>query len=197
MDEQRAKRNKLAEENMKLYHTGKTEIRDPDIHYGRKNADFGQGFYLTPDMEFANRWAGREAVLNEYELDEKGLVVHRFERSEEWFRYIFHNRRVTDSLTADLVIGPIANDTIFETFGVISSGFLKPADAMKLLMIGPEYTQVAVKTEKAAGQLRWIRSERIEKPDAELRRAEQSRYDLEFAKALAEIVGEEQSGGAG
>ena len=88
MDEQRAKRNKLPEENMKLYHTGKTEIRDPDIHYGRKNADFGQGFYLTPDMEFANRWAGREAVLNEYELDEKGLVVHRFERSEEWFRYI-------------------------------------------------------------------------------------------------------------
>ena len=29
---------------MKLYHTSKTEIRNPDIHHGRKNADFGWGF---------------------------------------------------------------------------------------------------------------------------------------------------------
>lgn len=33
--------------NMLLYHTGYQEIREPDIHHGRKNADFGQGFYLT------------------------------------------------------------------------------------------------------------------------------------------------------
>ena len=32
-------------------------IRDPDIALGRKNADFGPGFYLTPDIEFARRWA--------------------------------------------------------------------------------------------------------------------------------------------
>jgi hypothetical protein len=34
---------------MKLYHTGRTEIREPDIGHGRKNADSGPGFYLTPD----------------------------------------------------------------------------------------------------------------------------------------------------
>ena len=33
---------------MKLYHTGYQEIRIPDLTVGRKNADFGQGFYLTP-----------------------------------------------------------------------------------------------------------------------------------------------------
>ena len=44
-----------------LFHTGYAEIRDPDIHYGRKNADFGQGFYLTPDREFTYRWAGADA----------------------------------------------------------------------------------------------------------------------------------------
>ena len=38
---------------MKLYHAGKEEIREPDIYLGRKNADFGQGFYLTHDREFA------------------------------------------------------------------------------------------------------------------------------------------------
>ena len=40
---------------MILYHTGYQEIRDPDIRFGRKNADFGQGFYLTRDGEFARR----------------------------------------------------------------------------------------------------------------------------------------------
>ena len=37
---------------MILYHTSDQEIRKPDIHHGRKNADFGWGFYLTPDRDF-------------------------------------------------------------------------------------------------------------------------------------------------
>ena len=89
------------------------------------------------------------------------------------------------------MIGPIANDTIFETLGIISSGFLKPSDAMKLLMIGPEYTQVALKTEKAVRQLRWLRAEKITKLDDEQRRAEQAAYDADFARVLNEITEEE------
>ena len=176
---------------MKLYHTSNTKIRDPDIYRGRKNADFGQGFYLTTDMEFAYRWAGKDAIVNEYELDEDGLLIYRFERDEDWFNYIFQNRRVRDSLSVDVVIGPIANDTIFETLGIISSGLLSPADAMKILMIGPEFTQAAIKTEKAASQLKWIRSEKITKLDEAYRRAEQAEYDAAFAEVLQEIIGEE------
>jgi hypothetical protein len=175
---------------VKLYHTGKEEIRCPDIRRGRKNADFGQGFYLTPDRDFAYRWAGADAILNEYELDESGLLIHRFSRDEEWFNYIFQNRRARDHLSADAVIGPIANDTIFETFGIISSGFLKPKDALKLLMAGPEYTQVAIKTEKAAGRIQWIRSSGIQRMASSLRKAEQDAYDVSFAQILQEIVGD-------
>ncbi len=174
---------------MKLYHTGEKEIREPDIRRGRKNADFGQGFYLSPDRDFSSRWAGADAVINEYDLDESGLVIHRFSRDEEWFSYIFHNRRARDDLSADVVIGPIANDTIFETFGIISSGFLKPADALKLLLVGPEYTQVAVKTEKALSRLKWIRSDRIARMEAVRRKAEQDAYDVSFAQVLQEIIG--------
>ena len=47
---------------MILYHTSDREIRDPDIHYGRKNADFGWGFYLTPDKDFTYRWASENAA---------------------------------------------------------------------------------------------------------------------------------------
>ena len=109
----------------------------------------------------------------------------------DWFRYIFQNRRVRDTLSADVIIGPISNDTIFDTLGIISSGFLSESEAMKLLMIGPEYTQVVLKTPKAAEQLRWLRSETITKPDAEHWRAERDAYAVALAKAVQEITGEE------
>ena len=172
---------------MILYHTSNREIRNPDIHHGRKNADFGWGFYLTPDREFAYRWAGDHAVINEYELDEKGLDIHTFLRDKEWFEYIFNNRRLKDGLKSDVIIGPIANDTIFDTLGIITSGFLKPEEAMKLLLIGPEYRQVAIKTEKGAGQLRFIRSERIEKMDENALKAEQDAFQNEFAREMERI----------
>lgn len=38
-----------------------------------------------------------------------------------------------------MIVGPIANDTIFDTFGIITSGFLSAEQAIKLLLIGPQY----------------------------------------------------------
>ncbi len=171
-----------------LYHTSDREIIRPDIHYGRKNADFGWGFYLTPDEEFTYRWARDNAVVNVYEFDETGLDVHAFDRNEDWFKYIFNNRRAKDGLTADVVIGPIANDTIFDTLGVISSGYLSPEDAMKLLTIGPEYIQVAIKTERAAERLRFIRSEHIERQNKESFKEEQEAFLEVFAERLDKLV---------
>ena len=173
---------------MILYHTSDREIRNPDVHYGRKNADFGWGFYLTPDREFTYRWARENAVVNVYELDENELNMHTFTRDIHWFEYIFNNRRLRDSLVADVVIGPIANDTIFDTLGIMSSGFLKPEAAVRLLMIGPEYTQVVIKTEKALKQLRFIRSEKIERMDGEALQMEQEAYQKAFAQEFEKIT---------
>ena len=58
-------------------------------------------------------------------------------------------------------------------------------------MIGPEFTQAAIKTEKAASKLKWIRSEKITKLDEAYRRAEQAEYDAAFAEVLQKIIGEE------
>ncbi len=173
---------------MKLYHTSRMEIREPDVRHGRSNADFGPGFYLTPDQEFAFRWGTEGFVVNEYELDLTELEVRTFTRTEEWFAYIFHNRRGKDGLRADVVIGPIANDTIFDTLGMISSGFLSSADALKLLRIGPEYTQVALKTDRAASGLKWIRASALPPAGEAERKKEQDAYQKLFAEALEKIM---------
>lgn len=173
---------------MILYHTSNQIIKHPDIHHGRKNADFGWGFYLTPDRDFTYRWARENAVVNTYEFDESGLDIYRYTRSLEWFEYIFHNRRAKDGLTADVVVGPIANDTIFDTMGMISSGYLTSDEALKLLMTGPEYTQVAVKSERAAAQLRWTGAEQISRPDADTLRREQEAYQKKLAEEMAKLL---------
>lgn len=178
---------------MKLYHTGKTVIRLPDILHGRKNADFGPGFYLTPDREFAARWAWADSVINEYELETDGLEIRRLDRDEDWFRAVFSNRRGKDTLAADAVIGPIANDTIFDTLGIITSGYLDPEKALRLLRIGPAYTQVALKTEKAIRQLRWTGAETV--TAAQGNREEQEAYMEQFAAELAKMEAEEASAG--
>ena len=147
---------------MILYHTGFQQIRDPDIRRGRRNADFGQGFYLSPDIAFAEKWAreraGMETVVNTYELDEAGLRLRRFDRDEAWFDYIFRNRAgFPDALAEeDVIIGPIANDTIYDVWGITTSGLLARAVALRALRQGPEYTQAVIKTERARAQLRWI-----------------------------------------
>lgn len=175
---------------MTLYHTSNVEIRCPDIYYGRKNADFGQGFYLTPDQEFSYRWASKDAVINVYELELEGLDVHYLSRNREWFDYIFNNRRGKDGLSSDLVIGPIANDTIYDTFGIITSGLLEPSAALRLLQIGKEYIQVAVKSERALSNLSWVTSEALRDVTVykELKQAEQDEYQMLLADEMNRIL---------
>lgn len=181
---------------MRLYHVGYYEIKEPDIHYGRKNADFGQGFYTTPDKEFAYRWAkespDQKTIINEYELDVEGLAVKTLVRNEEWFEYIYGNRhRKPDEMAADVIIGPIANDIIYDTLGITTSGFLSKEESMKLLMIGPEYVQVVIKTEEANANLQWLSSKELTSAELELyhhqMEEEEEAFQVEFAEKLGEM----------
>ncbi len=173
-----------------LYHASDRVIKMPDIHRGRKNADFGQGFYLTPDKEFALRWAGEGAVVNEYIFDSSGLEICSFSREKDWFDYIFQNRRAADRLDADVIIGPVANDTLYDTFGIITSGFLSPDEALRLLLIGPEYTQYAIKSQKAANQLKWTAAHTVEDCNRyrDLVKEEEQAYQELFAEEMQRMT---------
>ena len=86
-----------------LFHTGYAEIRDPDIRYGRKNADFGQGFYLSDSDEFAGKWMRerKDAIIhiNAYKLNLSGLNVLCFTRDRDWLDYILRTARATRTPT--------------------------------------------------------------------------------------------------
>ena len=179
---------------MKLYHVGYEEIKNPDINYGRKIADFGQGFYLSLERSFSEKWAhfrnGLTTYLNIYDLNEENLKIKTFQKDEEWYHYIFNNRNgYKDNLTEfDVVIGPIANDTIYDVWGILTSGFISPENSLEVLRLGESYTQVVIKSEKANDNLKWISSEILDKNDIikyqEIVKLEESKYQDSVIKIL-------------
>ncbi len=185
-----------APQTLTLFHTGFSEILSPDVHFGRKNADFGQGFYLSPNEAFSRRWArfrkGSQTILNRYFLQPDGLKIRRFTRDEAWFDYIFSNRTGNpDTLQDfDVIIGPIANDTLYDTWGVLTSGLISVELALRLLSVGPAYEQVVLKTEKAASALQFISSQVL--PAAEITAARESVREEEavFQEAFAALLAE-------
>ena len=80
---------------MILYHGTNCAVRKPDPRKGHRGTDFGQGFYLTPDMESARNMASlvvaREGsgrmTINVFEFDEaavSGKPSYRGTPREAW-----------------------------------------------------------------------------------------------------------------
>ena len=111
---------------MRLYHGSDCEVRLPDVSFSRKSVDFGRGFYLTSFEDQAVRWARRKAmrshgepVLNVYDCDVQrleGFAVKTFKAyGREWLDFVCACRKASDvSHDYDIVIGPVANDRVFE-----------------------------------------------------------------------------------
>ena len=183
---------------MLLFHTGFSEIPSPDVAHGRRNADFGPGFYLSDSEAFSRRWArersGSETVVNRYELETEGLLIREFQRDGDWFEYISRNRAgFPDSLKDyDVIAGPIANDTIYDTWGILTSGLLPPQTALQLLCLGNEYRQIVIKTERATKHLRFLSAYRMNHEEIssyrETVRQEERAYQLMIRESLGDLL---------
>ena len=112
---------------MRLYHGSNVEFDRIDLLKSKPNKDFGRGFYLSDNYQQAMEMAETKVeqlefgtpVVMAYEVDEAafmGLRVLRFEDySEGWAKFILLNRNNASNVAVhdyDVVIGPIANDTV-------------------------------------------------------------------------------------
>ena len=113
---------------------------------GRKNLDFGPGFYLTMIESQAKDWAivissrkGREtkAVVNVYHFDIESaeadnVRIKRFDTySIEWLDYVVDWRKGKDiSLEYDIVEGGVANDNVIDTVEDYEKGIITAEQAL-------------------------------------------------------------------
>jgi hypothetical protein len=86
-----------------LYHGSNVIVEHPLVSIGRKDLDFGPGFYLTPLFEQASKWAVRiktirrakQAIVNTYEFAiPQDCKVKRFDAyDKEWLDFIVDSRK--------------------------------------------------------------------------------------------------------
>ena len=138
---------------MKLYHGSNTVIERIDLSKCKPYKDFGQGFYLTEIKEQVELMArrtsaiyGGEPIVSEFEFDETALnilSVKMFEEpSEEWALFVMANRNrknVQPTHCFDIVIGPVADDTIATLFRNFDDGIID----LHMLVNGLKYRKVS------------------------------------------------------
>ena len=151
---------------MILYHGSNIAVQEPQLNKGRKELDFGQGFYTTSDFEQAVSWARRttrirrsgQACVTSYAIDNSSLQtlsMHRFSEPDfAWLEYVTANRRGDPTKDEwDVVIGPVANDQTFPTILLYLDGFLDADAAIARLLPQKLKDQYVFKTEKALALL--------------------------------------------
>lgn len=135
---------------MIVYHGTNADIAEIDLSKGTRFKDFGQGFYVTPDLGTAQRMArkktklfGGEPTVLEYEfqdeqIEEIGLKMKSFpeKATPEWIRFIAQNRDKQQSHPThdyDIVAGPIADDGVVVQLTNFRNEILTPEDAARRL----------------------------------------------------------------
>ncbi len=157
---------------MKLYHGSIVSVKNPNLRQGRPNTDYGKGFYTTVDFDQAARWArirrdragGGNAVVSVYEVDDDLLQKKDFRIMEyngatkEWLDFVVANRRYATLHEYDIVLGPVANDSLYATISLYENGELSAEAAVVQLMTHVLFNQVSFHTEKVLAQLRFVES---------------------------------------
>lgn len=120
-----------------VYHGSAMKVENPLAKIGRKNLDFGEGFYVTEIREQAERWAeriggrmGNVPVLNVYELDVQKVsgkyrVLTFMDYDKKWLDFVVSSRNGERPwLEYDLIEGGIANDHVIDTIEAYMNGYM-------------------------------------------------------------------------
>ncbi len=153
---------------MKLYH-GSTEIVEfPAIFEKQRLLDFGKGFYTTTNKKQAERWAlikqtreglNAKAYVSVYKFNDNLLkkstvnIKEFHQATEEWLDFVVKNRNEDFNHGYDMVIGPVANDTLFQTLALYETRILTKPETIARLKIHPLYNQIAFNSMLAIKQL--------------------------------------------
>lgn len=163
---------------MRLYHASNMTVEQPRIVNRFTTLDFGTGFYTTTNdaqaAEFAVKTFLRrkrigKPTVNIYDIDvpdaRMKLDILEFpEPNADWLRFVTHNRREgrDPSCKADLIIGPVANDDVFETVALFESGLISESEAIERFKVKKLFDQVLFCNERALSFLTFVDDQPIE-----------------------------------
>ena len=166
-------RDDLKKHEKLLFHGAKSKIDgEIDIHRGRHNNDFGQGFYVGESYEQAISFVSGFENSSVYYIcfNDDDLTYKRYEVNQEWMMTIAYYRGALDeyknhpvikkiieqSRACDYIIAPIADNRMFQIINSFIEGELTDEQCKHCLAatnLGMQYIFVS---EKAVSQAKLI-----------------------------------------
>lgn len=155
---------------MIIYHGSNLTVSEPRLVKQNRFLDFGFGFYTTTNKAqaigfaekvYKRRGEGVETV-SVYELDENlafsQCSLLRFdEPNEAWLDFVSLNRSGEYSGEKyDFIFGPVANDDVYTTFTLYTSGILTKEQTLEALKIKKLYNQLVITSEKGLRYLKFL-----------------------------------------
>ena len=94
------------------------------------------------------------------EKAEAELKIIRFDKADnEWLDFVSVNRKGQCQEIYDIVIGPVADDGVYEVVRFYEIGVYDLEETLKRLKVEKLYNQVLFHTEKSLTYLKFIRTE--------------------------------------
>ena len=166
---------------MRLYHGSTFRVANPKVSFGRRETDFGKGFYTTMAYEQAVRWANlkkrrannpkAKAVVSIFEFDEALLKSSKYDvlfydgATQEWLDFVVGNRRGRELHQYDMVMGPVANDNLYATISLYENGGLTAEAAVVQLKTYKLFNQLSFHSPKAVATLAFVQSIVVEEDE--------------------------------
>lgn len=163
---------------MRLYHGSHTSVPAPLTGVGRRELDFGPGFYVTTLRNQAERWARRVCVIRAldtpiisvYEFDETLLPANvqrlRFDSYDrQWLDFIVSSRRGEEPWKGyDIIEGGVANDQVIDTVEDYYAGRITAEQAIGQLCFAKPTHQMCISSQAIVDScLHFLFSEPAEK----------------------------------
>ena len=166
-------RDDLGSNRKVLFHGAKSEIDgEISVYYGRKNNDFGQGFYTGESYEQAISFVSGfdHSSVYYFSFDDKNLKCKKYEVNQDWMMTIAYYRGTLDeyknhpkiqslvqeSRDCDYIIAPIADNRMFQIINSFIAGELTDEQCKHCLAatnLGMQYVFIS---EKAVSQVKMI-----------------------------------------
>lgn len=161
-----------------LYHGSHMSVPVPLTGVGRRELDFGPGFYVTILRDQAERWARRVCIvraldtptITRYEFDEAYLPADvrrlRFDcYDQQWLDFIVSSRRGEEPWkNYDIIEGGVANDQVIDTVEDYYAGRITAEQAIGQLRFAKPTHQMCISSQIIVDRcLRFLDSIPVEK----------------------------------
>ena len=148
---------------MELYHGSNIEVAQPLALAGRRNLDFGRGFYTTRLKSQAQKWAtlvanrkkrNPQSIVSIFECTEDemmsaGYVYKNFpEYDMEWLEFVVACRNGEDNTNYDIVEGGVANDQVIDTVEDYENGRITAEQALDQLKYKKPNNQICFRNQE-------------------------------------------------